>query len=125
MHGSLNRLQVSNYYNDLNVAGSRARKSNANTNGFLAIAVHSSNSMRLHSVAINVLDDSVTGLAMMLYSTEGRIVSCDLHPSKDYILILDEVGLCYLYRIRSGELRGRIEVPLHCSSKNIKVRHIY
>lgn len=47
----------------------------------------------------------------MIYQTEGRITGCDIHPSREYIFILDDIGLTYLYKIRSGELRGRIEVP--------------
>lgn len=61
-------------------------------------------------MSVNILDDSVTALAMIIFQTEGRITACDLHPSREYVLILDEVGLCYLYRIRTGELRGRIQV---------------
>lgn len=103
------KLATSNYFNELNTNSQKNKREDPNS--FLVIACHSNNSMRLHSIQVNVLDDSVTGIALMVYQTEGKITSCELHPSMDYLLILDAIGLCYLYKIRSGELRGRIELP--------------
>lgn len=56
------RLATSTYFNEVT---SSSKKNDPNS--FLIVASHSSNSMRLHSIQINILDDSVTGIALMIY----------------------------------------------------------
>jgi hypothetical protein len=35
----------------------------------------------------------------------------DLHPSKEYILMLSDKGFVAIYKLQTGELRGKINVP--------------
>ncbi len=34
----------------------------------------------------------------------------EIHPSNDYILILSSVGYIFLFKLQTGELRGKIKV---------------
>ncbi|EAR95021.3 hypothetical protein TTHERM_00518530 (macronuclear) [Tetrahymena thermophila SB210] len=135
LQSSQTKFNAGSYFNQLNEQGglksnnwqSQGKSSykKEDPNQFLVIATNTHNQMRLHSVQINVLDDSVTGMALMIYQTEGRITGCDIHPSREYILILDDIGFAYLYKIRSGELRGRIEVPQFSSNVSIDPSGLY
>ncbi|KAL4441114.1 hypothetical protein ABPG74_002064 [Tetrahymena malaccensis] len=135
LQSSQTKFNAGSYFNQLNEVGGlktntwypqgKSSYKKEDPNQFLVIATNTYNQMRLHSVQINVLDDSVTGMALMIYQTEGRITGCDIHPSREYILILDDIGLAYLYKIRSGELRGRIEVPQFSSNVSIDPSGLY
>lgn len=35
----------------------------------------------------------------------------DLHPSKDYILMLSNSGYVSIFKLQTGEQRGKINVP--------------
>jgi hypothetical protein len=50
----------------------------------------------------------------------GILKGFDVHYSHDYILLLSNLGFVDIYRARSGEMRGRIEVP-YFSSGNLLV----
>ncbi|KAL4489778.1 hypothetical protein ABPG72_022418 [Tetrahymena utriculariae] len=135
LQSSQTKFNAGSYFNQLNEVGGlknntwqpqgKSSYKKEDPNQFLVIASNTHNQMRLHSVQINVLDDSVTGMALMIYQTEGRITGCDIHPSREYILILDDIGFAYLYKIRSGELRGRIEVPQFSSNVSIDPSGLY
>ena len=34
-----------------------------------------------------------------------------IHPSNEYVFILLSIGLIYVFKIKTGELRGKISIP--------------
>ena len=45
------------------------------------------------------------------FINEGKITGLEIHPSKDYILVTSNKGKIYVFRIDTGELRRKINIP--------------
>lgn len=44
------------------------------------------------------------------YEIDGLITGFDIHPSKDYIILSSDQGYYYVFRIETGELRGKVPI---------------
>ena len=78
------------------------------------ITTHNMTSMRLTNVykgESNRLEKN----CMLTYSiSEGRISGAEVHPSSLYLVIFSDAGYMYVFRMQTGELRGKIRVPKMC-----------
>ncbi|CAD8059558.1 unnamed protein product [Paramecium primaurelia] len=80
-----------------------------NDKSFNSLTIYNHNSVRRHQ--IDKANSQLSALALSIYTIEGTIFGFDLHPSKDYILILSNYGFVYIYKIQSSEKRAKISVP--------------
>ena len=48
-----------------------------------------------------------------VFISEGKITGFEIHPSKDYLLVTSNRGKLYIFRTDTGELRGKIGIPMH------------
>ncbi|KAL4440897.1 hypothetical protein ABPG74_009310 [Tetrahymena malaccensis] len=93
-------------------------------NKFLAITVHSQNSLRLHSISQTDINQ-MNSIVIANFSVEGLIQSFAIHPSNQYVLILSNIGYVYVFNIKSSELRGKIDVPKHSQRISLDPSGLY
>ncbi|EAS02174.2 WD40 repeat protein (macronuclear) [Tetrahymena thermophila SB210] len=98
--------------------------SSKSDNKFLAITVHSQNSLRLHSISQTDINQ-MNSIVIANFSVEGLIQSFAIHPSNQYVLILSNIGYVYVFNIKSSELRGKIDVPRHSQRISIDPSGLY
>ena len=93
-----------------------------------AITVHNANSLRLHQVVGH--QGKLESAILMTYHLQGKrkevffpdnglgkIVDYMMHVSNDYLLVLSNEDLLYIFEVTSGEIRGKIEMPRFSKSK--------
>ena len=88
------------------------RSASSYENRFSVFSVRGPNCVRQQIVEIKDSRMTVLPQAQFLVS-EGNISGLEVHPSKDYILVTTNRGKIYIFRIDTGELRGKINIPMH------------
>ena len=80
-------------------------------------AVTISNSNTLHLQQIYKDDLTLSKSVKIEYCIEGKCSGFQVHSSNDYLLVLSNIGFVYVFKLINGEIRLRIDVPSHSSSK--------
>lgn len=58
-----------------------------------------------------------TGSVKQIFRVEGAIRDFKLHPSNDYIVILNDQGFYYVFGLEHGDIRAKIQV--HKTAKSL------
>lgn len=45
-----------------------------------------------------------------MFEIDGMITGFDLHPSGDYLVVSSDQGFYYIFRVDTGELRGKVPI---------------
>ena len=59
------------------------------------------------------------------YEIDGIITGFEMHPSGDYLVITSDQGFYYVFRIDTGELRGKVPVVTQPAGLSIDPSGLY
>lgn len=76
---------------------------------FNSLTLYNAHSVRQHQIEKG--NGVLSALALNMFTVEGLVFGFDMHPSKDYVLVLSSYGLVYIFKMQTTEIRARISVP--------------
>ena len=79
------------------------------------IAVHNISTLRLHQVVKS--QGYLNSIVLANYHLQGRVLDYAIHASNDYLLVLSNENLLYIFKIATGEIKAKIEMPKLSYSK--------
>lgn len=60
-----------------------------------------------------------------MFEIDGTISGYDIHPSGDYVIVTSEQGFYYIFRIETGEVRGKVAIAKGSGSPSIDPSGLY
>ncbi|CAI2364164.1 unnamed protein product [Moneuplotes crassus] len=100
---SLKARILDNSSNTMAQAG-RMNQGLNNAHNFRIISLHSPSSLRLQSFDA----EYKTKLFQCSYELEGLVAGFEIHPSNEYLIALSDQGFFYIFKLETGELRGKV-----------------
>ena len=79
------------------------------------ITVHNISTLRLHQLVKS--QGYLNSIVLANYHLQGRVLDYAIHASNDYLLVLSNENLLYIFKIATGEIKAKIEMPKLSHSK--------
>jgi len=76
---------------------------------FYSISSHNFSVVRVQKIYVKA-GKLIKDLLVDLLLDEGKIAGFDVHPSREYAFLLNDVGYLYIYQLHLAQLRGKIRV---------------
>jgi len=73
------------------------------------ITVHNISTLRLHQLVKS--QGYLNSIVLANYHLQGRVLDFAIHASNDYLLVLSNENLLYIFKIATGEIKAKIEMP--------------
>jgi hypothetical protein len=91
------------------INSSKLSSSYINEPAFYSISSHNFSVARVQKIYIKA-GKLIKDLLVNLVLDEGKIAGFDVHPSREYAFLLNDVGYLYIYQLHLAQLRGKIRV---------------
>ena len=84
----------------------RANQGLNNAHNFRIVTLHSPSSLRLQAFD----GEYKTKLFQCSYELEGLVAGFEIHPSNEYLIAISDQGFFYIFKLETGELRGKVPI---------------
>jgi len=78
---------------------------------FYALTSHNFSTVRVHKIYTK-FGKFIKDVLVDLQLEEGKIAGFDIHPSKEYAILLSDAGYLYIFHIHLAQLRGKLKIPI-------------
>lgn len=100
------KARILDSQNTFSHQGSKVNQGYNSGHNFRILSLHSPCSLRLQAFDAEYR----TKLFQCSYELDGAVAGYEIHPSKEYLIAISDQGFFYIFKIETGELRGKVPI---------------